>query len=230
MKKPAIFAVLLLVAFPVLAWAHVWSAYQALDEWGGVLKKSKTLHVKMEATMADGSTSQEEIWISKPNNFRRTLKNDRDQIDLLVTPTRAYKISSGKAEPIPTVDALGAIGLMYFADSYRGLSVLLRQAEVDTALTRWELREKTQLWEAGKPEGPKVSLIKNDWVPAGVVLGSKNYVFTIPLPSRYAIPFPEVVETYANNARVTLTRTVSFDTKAISPSVFDLRNLQGARK
>ncbi|MFH1017265.1 MAG: hypothetical protein V1798_03660 [Pseudomonadota bacterium] len=221
-----------LFAFLVGLLAFIPPASYVLGQWEGQIKEMKTLHAKLSTIWYDvnGNPTQldEELWLKRPGQMRRTLKTQRGRLDYFVTPARSIRISGGKSEAVPTLEAMGPVGIFYLPEGSRRLGAVLRQVGISTDATRLTLQDRRILYEIGQAGQALAWFSKDDWLPAGVQVGGREYRLTTNLPSRFAIPFPEIWEVLANQKRIEVSRTLSLETAASIPdSVFDVNSLKG---
>jgi outer membrane lipoprotein-sorting protein len=202
------------------------------EQWAGQIKEAKTLHAKFETLWYDASGAnptilEDEVWIKKPGYFRRTVKSARGRMDYVVTPSRAVRISGGKTEAVPALDAMGPIGLFYLPEGARRLAAVVRQAGIATDSTRLNLQDHRILYEMGQAGQMVIWFGKDDWLPAGAEVSGKQYRLTTNLPSRFPIPFPEWWEARVAQKRTELSRTLSLEINtSISDAVFDINPLK----
>jgi hypothetical protein len=204
------------------------------DRWVEKIQKVKTIHVRQETTYYDAAYPggsalfDEEIWLKRPSYFRKTIQNAKSRMDLLVTPSKAYRIVSGKADVLPPVDAMGPVGVFFFPDGVKRFQTMLRQLGVDPETTRWVLKDPRVVYEVGRPNEARISFRKDEWVPSGALWAGREYLLTVNLPSQFPIPYPEAEEVLFKGARVFQTRVVSVKTDVpMDDTLFDVALLRG---
>ncbi len=220
-----------LLAFLTGLLAYIPPPPYVLDQWVGQVKNLKTLHVKLDTTWYDAggtmTSLEEELWLKRPGFMRRTLKTQRGRLDYVLTPSRAVRISGGKVETVPSLEAMGPVGLFYLPEGAKRLTAVARQAGIVLDASRLTLQGHRILYEIGEPNQGVLWFSKDEWLPAGADVGGKQYRLTTRLPSRFSVPFPEFWEVLAAQKRIEYSRTLSLETGTSVPdTLFDTNLLK----
>jgi hypothetical protein len=211
------------IALSACLWASLLHAYvlPSSPVLGGWLEKTKgvqTLHVRQRTTVFDSKLSggsvtvEEEIWIRRPAEYRRTSVYPNGKFEVIVGPARGVRLWGGKTEAIPLPEALGPLGALYlYADRSR-MNGFLRQAGIDLNQTRWVLDERQIGLEIGDPRGPHLTFSKQELVPTGAQFGEKNYRLEMAPPDRFPVRYPSHVELHVGGRLSEKTEVLSVET------------------
>jgi hypothetical protein len=195
-------AIALLLAFAQVASvrAYVLPSSPVLGGWLEKIRTTQTLHVVQRTTIYDpkfpeGAASiDEEIWIRRPFDYRRSSDYPNGKLDLVVGRDRAVRSFAGKVDLLPLSEALGPLGALYLYSEKGRMNGFLRQSGVDPAQTRWVLRDRQVGIEVGDPSGPRLIFSKQEFFPMGAEMTGKSYRFEMALAGRFPIPYPSVIE------------------------------------
>lgn len=211
--------------------AFVPTPENVLTEWSKQTRKIKTMHVQLKTTLFDPSypggqaVIDEEIWIKRPSQFRRKLKYPAGEVNIVLEPSRAVRITGEKIESISPQEALGPVWVWFFSSDVRRLQTALMQAGVAEE-GRWNLLGQQPVYEIGKIDGPRFWFSKL-WKPAGGFWQGK--VVKQIGPTKAEDLFPSAIELYLGDQMVERSVFVRADTDgALSDTLFDVRRLQGA--
>ncbi|MFH1262163.1 MAG: hypothetical protein V1495_01795 [Pseudomonadota bacterium] len=220
-------------SFVLPALATVLPSPYVLKNWIEKGSGVKTVHVRQRTTLYDAKfpdgvvTVDEEIWMRRTGEYRRSASYPNGKLDLIVGRDRAVRIWGGKIESASITDTLGFLGGLYLYSDIGRLSSFLRQAGVDLGQTRWTLKEKKIGLEIGDPKSARVVFSKQDFVPMSAESGDRIYRFDAG-NSKFPLRYPGVVEVSVGGRTVEKIEVMSVETNAPIPEgTFEIPRLRG---
>lgn len=203
-------AILLLLGlgFSTAAQAFVLPSSYVLGEWVRKTRKVKTIYIRQRTTIYDsklfgGSVAvEEEIWIRRPNRYRRTTVYPNGKYEVIAGKDRVVRIWGEKVDLLPLVDALGPLGALYVYSDKERLTIFMRQMGIDVDQTRWTLSDKKVGLEIGAQRGRRLAFVKDELVPLRADVGRKNYRFSMEGSGGFPIRYPKTIEVYEGDRLV----------------------------
>ena len=186
--------------FSAGAMAWIPPAEIVLEAWCKRIETVKTLNIVRTVTLFDNSypggsvEAEEEIWIRRPDYFRRTLKFPQGALDWIVSPSGSVRISSGNVTAVSPLDALGPLGILLTYNDTKRMATALDLAGVTTSTTRLELLGFEVLIVIGDPARSQIALLNNAWIPRAATLGERRFAYNSAVPPRFPLDFPESEE------------------------------------
>ncbi|MEZ4705014.1 MAG: hypothetical protein R3A11_07505 [Bdellovibrionota bacterium] len=224
MKRLNLFLMILFLAQP--SYAFIVPPDYALKQWTSQIESIQSLHIKAvrkadsRGLFENEAKVQEEIWIKRPNLYKRVETSSTGTQQWIIAKDRPYRLDAqGKAQMAGIDQVIDVASLFFLAKQPSRIQSMAKQMGIDSSLKKLldHPSGKEILYGSNESESGFSFLVtegKGQYFPIRLIQGKRTYVFSYVPTSVY----PNEIKIYD---RSTLKEIIVVEDVTINPVISD---------